>query len=172
MAKGKMVAFFVGGVIGAGAALLFAPRSGSETRALLTDKAEELWGEGSNLYSQGFEKVKAEAANVQSTAAQANDELREKIENARSAIAEQVAKNAQNAREAINSQVPVAGEKISQAVDVVKGQINSAASRLKGTATDSGTDEDLESADEETTDADGETTDTENGAAAKADSGL
>jgi gas vesicle protein len=134
MAHGRKRAFLLGGLLGAGVALLFAPRSGSETRALLTDKAEELWGEGQDLYSQGYEKVKAEAANVQSTAAKANDELRAKIENARTVIAEQVAKNAQSARDAINAQVPVAGDKIHQAVDVVKGQIDNAASKLKSTA--------------------------------------
>ncbi len=134
MAQGRKRAFLVGGLLGAGIALLFAPRSGSETRALLTDKAEELWGEGTEFYSHGYEKIKTEAANVQATAAKANDELRAKIENARKVIAEQVAKNAQSARDAINSQVPVAGEKIHQAVDVVKGQIDNAASKLKSTA--------------------------------------
>lgn len=136
MARGRFLTFMVGGVIGAGVALLFAPRSGTETRAMLTDKAEELWGEGSERVAQGYEHVKAEAANVQSQAVRANDELRVKIENARSAIAEQVAKNAQNARDTINAQVPVTGEKIDQAVDVVKGQIDNAASKLKTATAD------------------------------------
>lgn len=134
MAKGRTRAFVFGGLIGAGIALLFAPRSGTETRALITDKAEELWGEGEDLYARGYERIKTEAAHVQTTAAKANDELREKIENARSAIAEQVAKNAQSARDAIDSQVPVAGEKIDQTADVIKGQIDNAASKLKAAA--------------------------------------
>jgi len=136
MAKGRLTAFLVGGVIGAAAALLFAPRSGKETRAFLTDKAEELWGEGADLYSQGFERVKAEAANVQRTAAQANEELKSKIENARSAIAEQIAKNAQSARDAINSQIPLGADKITQEADVVKGQIDDAADKIKSAAAD------------------------------------
>lgn len=131
MAQGRIRAFLLGGILGAGAALLFAPRSGKDTRALLTDKAEEMWGEGADLYSHGFEKVKSEAANVQKTAAQANDELRTKIENARSAIAEQIAKNAQSARDTINAQMPIAGEKIAQTADVVKGQIENAANKIK-----------------------------------------
>lgn len=124
MAHGRFSLFLLGGAIGASIGLLFAPRSGSETRAFLTDKAEELWGEGEDFYSRSYEKVKVEAANVQSTAAKANDELREKIENARSAIAEQVAKNAQSARETINQQVSVADEQIDQEADVLKGKID------------------------------------------------
>jgi len=136
MAKGRFTAFLIGGVVGAAAALLFAPRSGKETRAFLTDKAEELWGEGADFYSQNYERVKTEAANVQRTAAQANDELRAKIENARSAIAEQIAKNAQSAREAINSQIPLGADKITQEADVVKGQIDNAADKIKTAAAD------------------------------------
>ena len=134
MAQGRCRAFLFGGIIGAGVALLFAPRSGKETRAYLTDKAEELWGEGADLYSQGYEKIKVEAANVQRTAVQANDELREKIENARNAIAEQIAKNAQSARDAIDSQIPLEDDTITQTADVVKGQIDEAADRIKTAA--------------------------------------
>jgi len=136
MAKGRFTAFLIGGVIGAGVALLFAPRSGKETRAFLADKAEEMWGEGADFYSQNFERVKAEAANVQRTAVQANEELRAKIENARSAIAEQIAKNAQSAREAINAQIPLGADKITQEADVVQGQIDNAADSIKSAAAD------------------------------------
>ncbi|MCL2807542.1 MAG: YtxH domain-containing protein [Coriobacteriia bacterium] len=136
MAKGKIIAFFVGGAIGATVALLFAPRSGKETRAIITDKAEEVWGEGAQLYAQGFERIKTEAANVQKTAAQANEELRSKIENARTAIAEQIAKNAQTARDAINSRIPLSDDKITQEADVVKGQLDDAAQKVKTAAAD------------------------------------
>ena len=134
MAHGRFRAFLVGGILGAGAALLFAPRSGKDTRALIADKAEEMWGEGTDLYSQGYERIKTEAANVQRTAAQANDELRSKIENARSAIAEQIAKNAQSARDAINAQIPFGADKIDQEADVLKGEIDDAADRIKDAA--------------------------------------
>ena len=132
----KFGSFVFGGLVGAGLALLFAPRSGVETRALLTDKAEELWGDSQDLYGQGVEKIKAGVSNAQETAVKTNDELRKKIESARVAISEQVAKNAQSALNAINAQVPVAGEKITQAVDVVRGQIDAAASKLKSAAAD------------------------------------
>ncbi|MDR2035754.1 MAG: YtxH domain-containing protein [Coriobacteriales bacterium] len=129
MAQGRFRAFLFGGILGAGAALLFAPRSGKETRAYLTDKAEEMWGEGTDIYSQGYERIKAEAANVQRTAVQANDELRDKIENARTAIAEQIAKNAQSARDAINAKIPLMNDEdtLAAEADVLKGQIPDAA---------------------------------------------
>jgi len=136
MAQGRFRSFLVGGILGAGAALLFAPRSGKETRAFLTEKAEEKWGEGAELYSQGFDRIKTEAANVQRTAVQANEELRTKIENARNAIAEQIAKNAKSAREAINSQIPLGADKINQEADVLKGQIDDAADEIKDAAAD------------------------------------
>ena len=134
MAQGRISSFIVGGIIGAGIAILFAPRSGKETRAYLTDKAEDLWGEGSDLYSQGYEKIKSQAANVQKSATQANDELRTKIDNARNAIAEQIAKNAQSARDAINSRIPIAADKIDEEADVVKGHIDDVAETIRNAA--------------------------------------
>ena len=40
----KFGMFFIGGVVGAVAALLAAPRSGAETRAMVADKAGEFAG--------------------------------------------------------------------------------------------------------------------------------
>lgn len=40
----KFGIFLAGGAIGAIAALLYAPRAGVETRAMVADKANELWG--------------------------------------------------------------------------------------------------------------------------------
>lgn len=42
--NGKVGVFLAGGLIGAVAALLYAPRTGEETRALVADKANEAWG--------------------------------------------------------------------------------------------------------------------------------
>jgi gas vesicle protein len=128
---GRLVSFLLGGAVGAGLALLFAPRSGEETRALVAEKTDEYWGKGQVWYDQGKTRVQESVAGVQPAINQKSDELREKIENARTLIAEQVAKNAAAARDVINEKVPVAGEKINQAVDVVKGRIDSAAEQLK-----------------------------------------
>jgi len=137
MGKGFGIkSFILGGLIGAAIALLYAPRTGEETRAIVADKVDDLLGQGQTLYAQGRVKIKDGISAVQPVISKKNDELREKIENARSAIAEQVVKNAAAARDVINDKVPVAGEKINQAVDVVRGQIDAAAAKLKDAAVD------------------------------------
>ncbi|MDR0350836.1 MAG: YtxH domain-containing protein [Coriobacteriales bacterium] len=132
---GKFGSFLLGGAIGAGIALLFAPRTGEETRALVAEKADEYWGKGQSLYGQGKTRFQDSVAGVQPAVSKTGDELREKIDNARVLIAEQVAKNAAAARDAINEKVPAAAEKINQAADLVRGHIDAAATKLKDRAT-------------------------------------
>jgi gas vesicle protein len=128
---GRFGSFLLGGAIGAGIALLFAPRTGEETRALVAEKADEYWGKGQDLYGQGKTRIQDGVASVPSAVNRTGDELREKIDNARVLIAEQVAKNAAAARDAINEKVPVAAERINSAADVVRGHIDAALSDLK-----------------------------------------
>ncbi|MDR1422490.1 MAG: YtxH domain-containing protein [Coriobacteriales bacterium] len=128
---GKFGSFVIGGLVGAALGILFAPRSGEETRAQLAEKADEYWGKGVSFYDQGKARVQEGVAGVQPVINQKSDELRAKIDNARTLIAEQVAKNAAAARDAINDKVPVAAEKINSAVDVVRGQLDNAASALR-----------------------------------------
>ena len=144
--------FILGGVVGAAIALLYAPRTGQETRAIVADKVDDLWGQGQTIYAQGRAKIQDGFQTVQPIISKKNDELREKIESARAIIAEQVAKNAAAARDAINDKVPIAGDKINQAVDVVKGQIDAAATKIKKTKTkDAAADEAVEGPSEEAT---------------------
>ncbi len=49
--------FFIGGVIGAGAALLFAPKSGRETRQMIKDSAEDVKGKAGQYAGQAKEAV-------------------------------------------------------------------------------------------------------------------
>jgi gas vesicle protein len=131
MGKG-FLGFVFGGIVGAGVALLFAPRTGTETRSLVAEKIDTAWGQVGEAYPQVQNAVDSTVANAKD--AVHADELREKIENARTVIAEQVAKNAQQARDAINDRVPVAAEKVNAAADVVRGKIDEAASKLKSAA--------------------------------------
>ena len=50
-------AFLAGGAIGAVIALLYAPRSGSETRAMVSDKVGAAWGEAQEFGAQASENV-------------------------------------------------------------------------------------------------------------------
>ena len=45
---GRFGSFIIGGIVGAAAALLYAPRTGEETRAYVADKANEAWGSAQN----------------------------------------------------------------------------------------------------------------------------
>jgi gas vesicle protein len=130
MGKGFAVGSFIfGGLLGAGLALLYAPHTGTENRAVVADKVNALWGESKEAVSHGRTYVANGVAHVRENGIK-GDELREKIENARSVIAEQVAKNAAAAREAVGNKIPVAAERISQAATTVKGQISNAASNV------------------------------------------
>lgn len=88
---GKVRSFILGGVIGALAALAFAPQSGEQTRTIVIEKVgslkDDVQGKAGNLMGNA-----AGSANDASA-----DELREKIEAARKRIAEQVAKDAEAA---------------------------------------------------------------------------
>ena len=105
----KLGPFIVGGVVGAVAGLLYAPRAGAQTRALVSEKVNAVWGEASDFAQSAgvvapgvvIQDVAANAqavaqnvqAKVQGVAQVApepepvveadNDDLREKIEAAR-----------------------------------------------------------------------------------------
>lgn len=97
---------FFGIAIGAGcgflAGLMLAPRTGGETRALLVDRVDELWGQGQDFYERNVKDLGSRAKDAVPVAAAKGDELREKIEIARERIASQVARNAADMRDAVN----------------------------------------------------------------------
>lgn len=55
--KSFILPFFIGGVIGAGVALLFAPKSGRETRQLIKDTAENVKEKAGECAGQAKTKV-------------------------------------------------------------------------------------------------------------------
>ena len=107
---GRISSFVTGAALGVIAALLLAPQTGEQTRALVAEKANAVTGEAKD-FGAGFpasaqdaiksaqEKAasltKGAAAPAAPAASAADDELREKIEAARKRIAAQVAANAE-----------------------------------------------------------------------------
>lgn len=66
MGNKRLSAFIAGGLIGAGIALLYAPRSGAETRAIVANRAQEAWGNaqefGARAQLRGHELYEGAAA--------------------------------------------------------------------------------------------------------------
>lgn len=92
--------FILGAATGAVAALLFAPRSGKETRQLLTDKIEDVADRAPESVRSAAEPIidAAEDAysKVSAKSAQAKpetDDIKAKIAQARDALAEQITRN-------------------------------------------------------------------------------
>lgn len=149
----KFTSFLLGGLIGAGIALAFAPRTGEQTRALVTEKANAFAGEakdfadgfpgsaqdavktareqGTSFMSDATSKVKAVAGKAGEGDA---DELREKIEAARQRIASQVMENAEKAKvaaEGVKDTAAEAVEVVSDAIDDATGEITERADEAK-----------------------------------------
>lgn len=128
----KLGPFIVGGIVGAVAGLLYAPRAGAQTRALVSEKVNAVWGEASDFAQSAgvaapgvvIQDVAANAqavaqnvqAKVQGVAQVApepvveadNDDLREKIEAARERIAAQVVKNAEESQAQVATPIETA----------------------------------------------------------------
>ena len=68
-----LAGLLIGGIIGAGVALLFAPLSGEETRGVIRDKSIELRDRAYDLSDQYSTKVKETAADLSTRSKSAID---------------------------------------------------------------------------------------------------
>jgi len=73
-----LVGFIVGGLTGAVVALLFAPQSGEETRALIKDKSIELRDRASQTAEEALARAEAAAAEARARADELARELRDR----------------------------------------------------------------------------------------------
>jgi gas vesicle protein len=132
MSKRGIGAFLFGGLLGAGIALLYAPRSGKETREAVSVKVNDVWGQAQEMgasattnvsqfahdvgkksqefYGSAASKFQETTSNVKPVFAEKSDELRDKIEAARQRISSQVVKNAEAAHEAVSNVVSVGAD--------------------------------------------------------------
>ena len=84
---GKGLSFVAGAALGAAAGMvmgvLYAPRSGSETRAMAADMANDAWDSARDMYEQGVDQARAAANDFGAVADAKTDELRAKVDLAR-----------------------------------------------------------------------------------------
>jgi len=73
-----LVGFIVGGLTGAVVALLFAPQSGEETRALIKDKSIELRDRASQTAEEALARAEAAAAEARARADELAKQLRDR----------------------------------------------------------------------------------------------
>lgn len=75
--------FLLGGVIGAGLGLLFAPRSGRETREFIADRALEYWEYGEEMYETGVDRAYETYEQGLQRATEVSAQVREKLDDTR-----------------------------------------------------------------------------------------
>ncbi len=103
-----LVGFIVGGLSGAVAALLFAPQSGEETRALIKDKSIELRDQASQSAEEVLARAEALAAEARQRAEELTKEARQRatdlaneVRQRGSAIASEVRERSKDAIDAV-----------------------------------------------------------------------
>ena len=74
---GYLAAFAIGAVLGAGIALLYAPRSGQETRDLLIKKGNELKGKAEETLEEAKEFIRAKKSEVTAAVEAGKEAMRE-----------------------------------------------------------------------------------------------
>ena len=83
-----LVGFVVGGLTGAVVALLFAPQSGDETRALIKDKSIELRDKAQVTAEEAYDRAEAVAADARTRAEELTREAKARAEQLASEVRE------------------------------------------------------------------------------------
>jgi gas vesicle protein len=96
-----LVGFIVGGLSGAVVALLFAPQSGEETRALIKDKSIELRDKAQQTAEEALARAEATAAEARARA----DELARQLKERGHTVYEDVRERGMSAVEAARSKM-------------------------------------------------------------------
>ena len=93
--------FLVGSVIGVATALLFAPRSGEETRAEIRDKAVELRDRTTETVKDTVSQAKSKAYGLKDNVLEKADELKERGKQAVSKQLDRVSHTAETGKEKV-----------------------------------------------------------------------
>ena len=101
-----LVGFIVGGLTGAVAALLFAPQSGEETRALVKDKSIELRDKAQITAEEAYARAESAAKEARARAEELAHEARTRAEQ----LASDVKERSKGAHEAVRKPKKDSGE--------------------------------------------------------------
>ncbi len=96
-----LVGFIVGGLSGAVVALLFAPQSGDETRALIRDKSIELRDKAQISAEEAIARAEAAAADARARA----DDLARQLRERGQVVVDDVRERGKSAVESVRSKV-------------------------------------------------------------------
>jgi len=96
-----LVGFIVGGLSGAVVALLFAPQSGEETRALIKDKSIELRDKAQISAEEAIARAEAAAAEARARA----DDLARQLRERGQGVVEDVRERGKTAVDAVKSKI-------------------------------------------------------------------
>ena len=96
-----LVGFIVGGLSGAVVALLFAPQSGEETRALIKDKSIELRDKAQISAEEAIARAEAAAAEARARA----DDLARQLRERGQVVVEDVRERGKTAVDAVKSKI-------------------------------------------------------------------
>ncbi|MDO8987983.1 MAG: YtxH domain-containing protein [Coriobacteriia bacterium] len=130
---GVLGAFLLGGLIGGALGLLFAPRSGKDTRDMLAEGVDKYWSEGKDLYDTGVHKVTEVYESGREVATDKTEELRGKIDAARDRLKEQVEGVSDTARTKVAEVAPAAKEVVGRAADGVRTGLDVAEKKAQDT---------------------------------------
>ena len=95
--------FVIGGLVGAAVALILAPQSGEETRALMREKSIEIKERGEAGWQEAQERARHAADDAKARAAEVAAEVRSKAEEIVREVAETATKKAQGATDEDNA---------------------------------------------------------------------
>ncbi len=99
---GRFSSFIWGGLVGLAVGILYAPRSGEETREELKKRADEYFEQGMHEFDDQKERVVEVVESGRKTAQEKGKELKTKVQETRERLKEQVDTAAEAAREKIN----------------------------------------------------------------------